>query len=109
MRPKRNLRPSTKISDPNNVMNLKRKRSTANSIPASHRARLLLESDNEEAMEPDDSKTEDAASDAGGNATSRDSAIDDLSTDCEEAYALTKALGDADREVSIPNSCYVIF
>jgi hypothetical protein len=110
MQPKRNLRPSIRVTDPNNAMNLKRKRSIANSNPVSHRARILPESD-DEAMEPDDPKAEDATSDAQGNGTSSDSVTDDLDldTDHEEAYALTKALGDADREVSMPTTCHVIF
>ena len=77
-------RPSTKAIDPNNLMALKRKPSiTAMAKPSCHPHHNSPDCEEDKATEPELTDTD-----------------DDNSVDPDAAYKETKALGDADREVS---------
>jgi hypothetical protein len=96
----RTVRPSVKATDPNNAaMTLKRKLSAAPSAKSSRHVRVVIsDSEEEKATEPDDTTFEastNPADDSDGNDTEPDVANGD------DVYAETKAMGDADREVSI--------
>ena len=77
--------PSTKAIDPDNIMALKRKSSnTEAGKPSSHPRHASPDHEEDEATEPDPMDGE-----------------DDNLVDPDAAYEETKALGDADREVSV--------
>ena len=80
--------PSTKAIDPDNIMALKRKSSnTGAGKPSSRPRHASLDHEEDEATEPDPMDGE-----------------DDNLVDPDAAYEETKALGDADREVSVHTS-----
>ena len=88
-------RPSTKAIDPDNIMALKRK--SSNSATAKPSCRRRHDSpDHEEAKATEPELTDSADSD------------DDNPVDPDAAYEETKALGDADREVSAHNSSHFV-
>jgi hypothetical protein len=99
-RSSRTTRPSTKVTDPDNIA-LKRKTSIGTSTNSTRRLRICIsDSDGEEAAtEPD--ATEPDAMELDADKKTDSTASDAEDTDHENDYSQTKALGDQDRDVSI--------
>jgi len=104
----RAIRPSTRITDPDNaeshafrtIAGVKRKASTAGDGQQPRRLRKPIEiSDNDESS---GDNSQDEGTDNNAEATEKASSDDEdiVELELDASYASTKALGDADREVS---------